>query len=265
MRTRATPPASACAQASSLAAMPPPATPDATSARASSSGSTGMRGSRGVEHAGHVRQQEQLGSAERGGDGRRGIVAIHVQRAADRLVVVRRHRRDHRQEALRQQRIHQTAIDVRPACRRGRTWPRRWAPRAAGAASSPEMPTAGAPAAVSADTSCLLASPDSTMRTSSSTPSVVTRRPPTNTGSSPRSRCNVLIWSPPPCTIDQPAAARGPERRQRRRQRRIGLRAAAQLHDAIMCAALPSRRDRTSGWRSGWPGRRRPSRGCRWR
>ena len=67
--------------------------------------------------------------------------------------------------------------------------------------SSPLTPTARRPCATNAATSCLLASPDSAMRTTSSAPAVVTRRPPTNCGVSPRCCCISEIWSPPPCTM----------------------------------------------------------------
>ena len=38
------------------------------------------------------------------------------------------------------------------------------------------------------------------MRTTSTSASVVTRRPPTNCGVTPRARCSSLTASPPPCT-----------------------------------------------------------------
>ena len=51
--------------------------------------------------------------------------------------------------------------------------------------SSPEIPTAGIPPALRADTSRLFALPDSTIRTSSRSSTVVTRRPLRNAGSRP--------------------------------------------------------------------------------
>ena len=64
--------------------------------------------------------------------------------------------------------------------------------------SSPEIPTAGSPVAMSMFTRRLLTRPDSTIRRSSRSPSDVTRRPPMKTGSLPSARCIEDNSSPPP-------------------------------------------------------------------
>ena len=68
-----------------------------------------------VEHTRHIGHQEQFIGAERRRDGGGRVIPVHVVRTAPAVRFTRRHRRDDRQKARRQQRPHQPRINH---CRR---------------------------------------------------------------------------------------------------------------------------------------------------
>ena len=76
----------------------------------------------GVQYTWHISQQEQFLSAQRRSDCGGGIVAIHVERPANRLIVVCCDGRDDREKPLPEQHIDESPINP---CRRARVPKRR--------------------------------------------------------------------------------------------------------------------------------------------